>query len=299
MTIKTFLLLAMGALAAFYLFVWVRAILRERREAQDIAPSPIQMAIGAVTNFFDTFGIGSFATTTAMWRSLKMVRDEHLPGTLNVGHTLPTITQAFIFIQAVDVEPTTLLALIVSATLGMTIGAKYVAHWPRRRVQYGMSIALFIAACLFLREIYLDYTAQGNAPATGALALTGGKFALGIIGNFVLGALMSLGIGLYGPCMIMISLLGMNPKAAFPIMMGSCAFLMPAGSTQYIQQKGYNLRAALGLAIGGIPAVFIAVRLLDKLSVKSVRWIVVAVVLYTAASLLHSAVSEQRQAAAR
>ena len=141
MTIKTLLLLAMAAVALFYLFVWARAIWQERNAQASIAPSPVQIGIGAIANFFDTFGIGSFATTTAMWRSLKMIRDEYLPGTLNVGHTLPTVAQAFIFIQVVEVDIRTLLALIVAAVLGMTIGAKYVAHWPRRRVQYGMSIA--------------------------------------------------------------------------------------------------------------------------------------------------------------
>ena len=290
MTIKTLLLLAMAAVALFYLFVWARAIWQERNAQASIAPSPVQIGIGAIANFFDTFGIGSFATTTAMWRSLKMIRDERLPGTLNVGHTLPTVAQAFIFIQVVEVDIRTLLALIVAAVLGMTIGAKYVASWPRRRVQYGMSIALFIAALLMLLTI-LDKSFSGGL----ALELTGAKLVLGFIGNFMLGALMSLGIGLYGPCMIMIALLGMNPKAAFPIMMGSCAFLMPMGSTQYIKQKGYDLRAALGLALGGIPAVLAAVYLVKSMDVKYVRWIVVAVVLYTALSLLRSALTEKEK----
>jgi uncharacterized membrane protein YfcA len=284
MTIKTLLLLALAAVALFYLAVWLRAILRERAEKQPVAPSPVQILIGAIANFFDTFGIGSFATTTAMWRNLKMIRDERLPGTLNVGHTLPTIAQAFIFIQTVEVDIRTLLALIVAAVLGMTIGAKYVATWPRRRVQYGMSIALFVAALLMLLTI-LDKSFSGGL----ALELTGAKLVLGFLGNFMLGGLMSLGIGLYGPCMIMIALLGMNPKAAFPIMMGSCAFLMPMGSTQYIQQKGYDLRTALGLALGGVPAVLAAVYIVKEMDVKYVRWVVVAVVLYTAISLLRSA----------
>ena len=183
---------------------------------------------------------------------------------------------------------------VMAAVLGMTIGAKYVATWPRRRVQYGMSIALFVAALLMLLTI-LDKSFSGGL----ALELTGAKLVLGFIGNFMLGALMSLGIGLYGPCMIMIALLGMNPKAAFPIMMGSCAFLMPMGSTQYIKQKGYDLRAALGLAIGGIPAVLVAVYLVKSMNVTYVRWIVVAVVLYTAISLLRSALTAPADAQER
>ena len=76
---------------------------------------------------------------------------------------------------------------------------------------------------------------------------------------------MTLGIGLYAPCMILISLLGMNPTAAFPIMMGSCAFLMPVGSLQFVRKNRYNLRAALGLALGGPLAVLIAAFIVESL----------------------------------
>jgi uncharacterized membrane protein YfcA len=124
-----------------------------------------------------------------------------------------------------------------------------------------------------------------------ALALGGAKLGIGLAINFVLGALMTLGIGLYAPCMIMISLLGMDPTAAFPIMMGSCAFLMPVGGLQFVRKGGYDLRAAVGLAIGGIPGVLIAAFIVRSLSLDAVRWLVVVVVLYTAAMLLRSAMS--------
>jgi hypothetical protein len=92
-----------------------------------------------------------------------------------------------------------------------------------------MGAALLVAAALFaLKNL-------GIAPGGGeALELHGAWLAVAVAGNFVLGALMSLGIGLYAPCMIMVSLLGMNPLAAFPIMMGSCAFLMPVGSLRFV-----------------------------------------------------------------
>ncbi len=67
------------------------------------------------------------------------------------------------------------------------------------------------------------------------------KLVLGLAGNFMLGALMTLGIGLYAPCMILVGLLGMNATAAFPIMMGSCAFLMPIASAKFVQKQ--RLRA--------------------------------------------------------
>ena len=147
--------------------------------------------------------------------------------------------------------------------------------------------------------VLMVMTALNRFPGGGdTLALSGTRLQLGLAINFALGALMTLGIGLYAPCMIMISLLGMNPKAAFPIMMGSCAFLMPAGSTQFIRKESYSLRAALGLALGGIPAVLIAAFIVKSLDLYYVRWLVVVVVIYTALSLLHSALVERKSSGA-
>jgi uncharacterized membrane protein YfcA len=109
------------------------------------------------------------------------------------------------------------------------------------------------------------------------------------VGNFALGALMTLGIGLYAPCMILVSLLGMNPIAAFPIMMGSCAFLMPVGSLRFIERGSYSPRTALGLAVGGVPGVLIAAFIVKSLPLTALRWGVVVVVLYAAGAMLRSA----------
>ena len=112
---------------------------------------------------------------------------------------------------------------------------------------------------------------------------------MGIGVNFLLGALMTLGIGLYAPCLILVSLLGMSPIAAFPIMMGSCAFLMPAAGARFIGLRRYDVRAALGLALGGIPAVLIAAFIVRSLPLVWLRWLVVVVVLYAAIAMLRSA----------
>jgi uncharacterized membrane protein YfcA len=290
---KTGLFIALGGFAAFYLITWISAI-RRGRSNEPVAPDPTRAGIGFVTNFFDTLGIGSFATTTSFFRSLKLVKDEVIPGTLNVGHTLPTITQAFIYIAIVEVEMTTLILLIAASVLGMWLGAGVTSKLPRRAVQIGMGVALLVAATLLLMNIFNKQAEPGFD-----LGLHGTKLWIGVIGNFVLGALMSLGIGLYGPCLIMISLLGMSPKAAFPIMMGSCAFLMPVGSAQFVRKGSYNLRAALGLALGGIPAVLIAALIVKSLDLYWVKWLVVAVVIYTAASMLWSAMVERQAAIAK
>jgi uncharacterized membrane protein YfcA len=282
---KLILLVALALIVLVYVVYWFRAV-KHAAATGAVAPGFFDLALGFVTNFFDTLGIGSFAPTTSAFKFKKSVPDERIPGTLNVGHTLPTVAQAFIFIALVQVEFFTLVALIAAAVLGAYGGAGIVCRWPRRNIQIGMGFALLVAATLFTMTNLQLFPAGGDA-----LALTGTKLVIGFIGNFALGALMTLGIGLYAPCMILISLLGMNPTAAFPIMMGSCAFLMPIGSMKFIREGRYSLKQALGLALGGIPAVLIAGLIVKSLNVKVVRWLVVVVVLYAAIMMLRSAFS--------
>jgi uncharacterized membrane protein YfcA len=288
--LKTILLAALAVITVFYFVVLVRGLGKARVDGT-VAPTSGGTVTGFVTNFFDTLGIGSFATTTAIFRQWKMVLDERIPGTLNIGHTLPTIVQAIIFTKLVPVDGLTLALMILAAVLGSWLGAGVVSGWPRRNIQVGMGTALLIFATLmFLGMIKI-------VPGGGTLLkLEGTRLAIGLAGNFILGALMPMGIGLYAPCQILIYLLGMDPKAAFPIMMGSCAFLMPIGSARFIREKAYDARAVLGLAIGGIPAVLIAALIVKSLSMPAIRWMVVIVVLYTAGTLLQSAVAARNAA---
>ena len=244
----------------------------------------LEIGTGFVTNFFDTLGIGSFAPTTSIFKFFKTVPDRLIPGTLNVGHTLPTIAQAFIFTATIEVDPWTLIVMIAAAVAGSWLGAGIVAGWPKRKVQVGMGGALVVAAALFTWR-----NLGGGGSETGTLGLHGLNLALGLAGNFALGALMTLGIGLYAPCMILVGLLGMNAKAAFPIMMGSCAFLMPVASAKFVAAEAYAVRPALALAIGGLPAVLIAALVVKSMDITTVRWLVVGVVLIAAAMLLRSA----------
>ncbi|HKQ77704.1 MAG TPA: permease [Blastocatellia bacterium] len=293
LSIKTWLFIALGGFATFYLITWLSAI-RRKPASEPAAPSLIHTGIGFVTNFFDTLGIGSFATTTSFFKVLKLVKDEVIPGTLNVGHTLPTIAQAFIYILIVDVDMKTLILMIAASVLGAWLGAGVVAGWSRRNVQVGMGCALLAAAVLLLLKIY------GIAPVgAGTYGLEGSLLVIGLAGNFMLGALMSLGIGLYAPCLILISFLGMVETTAFPIMMGSCAFLMPVSSAEFIRKKKFDLKATIGLALGGIPAVLIAAYIVKSLDLYYVRWLVVGVVVYTAISMLRSAMVERQAAVAK
>jgi uncharacterized membrane protein YfcA len=299
MDAKQILIVALIVITLFYGVSWF-LMARGRHSAkthgndEPVWPNPIRLFIGFITNFFDTLGIGSFATTTAMYRFWKLVPDEQIPGTLNVGHVPPTVIQAIIYTQLVEVEFLTMALMIAAACAGAWLGAGLVAGLPRRGVQIGMGTALIGAATIMLLQLV------GAVPGGGtALALDGAKLAAGMSGNFVLGALMTLGIGLYAPCMILISMLGMNPTAAFPIMMGSCAFLMPVGSLQFVRKNAYNLRASLGLTLGGPLAVLIAAFIVESLPLFYIRWLVVAVVVYTALMMLRSAASERKAAIAR
>ncbi|HKE04037.1 MAG TPA: permease, partial [Blastocatellia bacterium] len=283
----------LGGFAAFYMITWLSAIGR-KREGEPSAPGPILTGIGFVTNFFDTLGIGSFATTTSFFKVMKLVKDEVIPGTLNVGHTLPTIVQAFIYISIIKVDMTTLILMIAASVLGAWLGAGVVAGWSRRNVQIGMGCALLAAAVLLLLKIF------SIAPAgAGTYGLEGSRLVIGLAGNFMLGALMSLGIGLYAPCLILVSFLGMVETTAFPIMMGSCAFLMPVSSAEFIRKKKFDLKATIGLSLGGIPAVLIAAYIVKNLDLYYVRWLVVFVVVYTAISMLRSAMVERQAAVAK
>ena len=286
---KSALLVALAAFSLFYLVLLVRTVARRRADsAEGIAPSTALLGTGFVTNFFDTLGIGSYATTTAIFRRWRLVADENIPGTLNVGHTIPTIAQAFIFTKIVPVDAMTLILMIAAAVLGAWLGAGVVSHWPRRKVQIGMGLALTGAAILMALSVAKFLPGGGDL-----LRLEGGKLAVGMVGNFMLGALMTIGIGLYAPCMILIYLLGMQPTAAFPIMMGSCAFLMPVASARFVRAARFDMRAVLGLAVGGLPAVLIAAFLVKSLPLDAVRVLVVFVVLYTAYGMLTAARRER------
>ena len=281
-------------MAAGFLAVWAHGLRADAAAGRVRRPTAIETLIGFVTNFFDTLGIGSFAPTTSAYRLRRIVPDEQIPGTLNVGHTLPVVVQAFIFVSIVEVDTTTLLVLVAAAILGSVLGAGIVTRLPRRRIQIGMGLGLLAAGALLVLRNLDELRGTPLFPGGSALGLAPAPLALAAAGNFVLGALVTLGIGLYAPCLIMISLLGMNPRTAFPIMMGSCAFLMPMASMLFVRAGRYARGPALGLTLGGLPAVLLAAFIVKQLPLTAIRWLVVAVVLYTGRGLLMTASSEPR-----
>jgi uncharacterized membrane protein YfcA len=286
---RDWLLIALGAFTVFLVWVWFRG----KGRAPGI-PSIFELFLGLATNFFDTLGIGSFAPTASVFKFRHMVPDEEIPGTLNVGHALPTLLEASLFIAIVQVDIVTLVLMMAAAVCGAWFGAGIVAGWPRRWVQTGMGIALLAAASFFLMTNLNLFPAGGTA-----LILQHWRLWAGVIGSLILGALMTLGIGLYAPCMILVSLLGMDPKAAFPIMMGSCAFLMPVASARFIRAERYSPRVSLGLALGGLPGVLIGALIVKSLPMTAMRWLVVLAVVYAAFTMLRSALQRPVPATAK
>jgi uncharacterized membrane protein YfcA len=283
------LFVALGILAVAYIAVWVGEVRKHKDTPDPGRPDAERLAVGFVANFFDALGIGSFATSTTYFRMRKLVADELIPGSLNVGYALPTAVQAFIGIAVIDVDPLTLVLMILTAVAGSWFGAGVVSKMPRRAIQVGMGVALLVAAGFFLARL-LQWMPSSDV---GTLDLQSTKLGMGLIGSFLLGAIMPLGIGYYAPCMILVSMLGMNPRAAFPIMMGACAFLMPVASMNFIRARRYSLRTTIGMAIGGMAGSALALLVVKEMDLTKVRWLVMVVVTYTGLSLLRAAAREK------
>lgn len=279
--------LPLGAASVAYLIAGARALRRARGSAdanRPRRPTAFEILVGFVVAFFDTLGIGSFAPTTAILKLKRMVADELIPGTLNVGLTAAALTESILFVRSVPVNPVLLVSTVVSSAIGAWLGAGIVARLPRRAIQFTMGIALLIAGTVFAAMNLHALPGGGNA-----MTLLGWKFGLAVAINFVLGALMSAGIGLYAPCMITLALLGMAPLAAFPIMMGSCALLQPVASLRFLQTGAFGWGAAIGLTVGGIGGVLVAFYIVKQLDLEILRWLVILVVAYAAFAMLRSA----------
>src|ERR1700674_4891673 len=113
---KTALLAALAVVTVVYIIVWASFLRRAPRGAAPAGDSTVklgpQLIIGFFTNLLDTLGIGSFALTSSVYKLLRTIPDDLIPGTMNVGHALPTVVEAVIFIAVVAVDIRTLLLMI-------------------------------------------------------------------------------------------------------------------------------------------------------------------------------------------
>jgi uncharacterized membrane protein YfcA len=278
---KEVLLTALVAINIAFVIGWIWAVRRHRLHGR---PTPGDMVIGAVTAFLDTLGIGSFAPTTALFKFRGRPADELIPGTLNVGHNGAAFLETLLFITAVTVEPVLLLCMVASATAGAWLGAGIVSRLPRRSIQLFMGVALLIAAIFFVMRNLGAFPPGGTA-----MGLAGWRFGVAVGINFVLGALMCIGIGNYAPSMILLALLGMHPLAAFPIMMGSDGLVQPVASLGFFRSGRFAHGPALGLIAGDLFGVLVAFYIVKQLPLTMMRWLIIVVVSYAAVSMLRSA----------
>ena len=249
--------------------------------------------VGFVGNFLATLGIGAFATSTALFKLRGSVDDINIPGTLNVGDSFPTIMQAFLFLNFVEVDSLTLILMIVSSVAGARLGARIVTGWDRTKVRFGMGTGLAILGTVML----LKQLGIGPFGATGtALALRGTKLAIAAAVNVFLGALMNIGVGNFGPCLVLYSSLGMNVAAAYPMMMGSSALLLSFGNAPaFIRKSRYELYAVLAQAFWGCLSVYAGYRLVTSLSVTALLYIVICVVFLTSFLFFRDAIKDKRK----
>ncbi|MBZ4663360.1 MAG: sulfite exporter TauE/SafE family protein [Caloramator sp.] len=240
-------------------------------------------AVGFITLFFDTLGIGSFAPATSMFKIFKLTDERTIPGTLNVSMTIPIILEALIFIRIIEVDIITLITMILASVFGAILGAGIVSKLNTKKVILSMGMALLFVATLMV-------AGQLNILPVGgdAIGLRGGKLIFAVVANFILGALMTIGIGLYAPCMALVYALGMSPKVAFPIMMGSCAFLMPAASIKFIKEGAYDKKAAVAITLFGSVGVLIAAFIVKEMRLDLLKWVVIIVILYTSFMMFKS-----------
>jgi uncharacterized membrane protein YfcA len=279
----TFIWISLAVLTIWYSLILIKDVSIHKKNLEPVSWVKTGL-IGFVVNFFDVLGIGAFAPQTALLKFTKQTEDRFIPGTMNVANTIPVLIQAIIFITVVEVEPWTLLLMLVSAMAGAILGAGIVSKLPEKKIQLTMGIALLITAGFMLAG-KMNWI-QGGGTAIGLYDL---KLVIAVSVNFILGALMTVGIGLYAPCMALVFALGLSPQVAFPIMMGSCAFLMPPASVKFIKEGAYNRKAAIAMAVPGIIAVLIAALIVKSLPLDTLRWVVMVVVVYTSGVMLSAA----------
>lgn len=277
-----------------YLAIIILRQVKRNHEKFNLKDNLLGAGIAGLADFGDTLGIGSFITTTTLFQVTHFLKDERdLPGTLNIAHGIPTIVEALFFITVVPVEPFTLISMVMSAVMGATLGSLLIVKMNNVIIQRFMAIALVITSLLMVASKmgWINFLAVGNH----AYGLHGTSLLIGVIGNFILGGLMAAGVGLYAPCMVMVYLLGLKPIAAFPIMMLSCAILMPGTSFSFVRNNRFSTRGIIGFVIGGVIGVVVAATLVKSMSFSVLSWLIVIVSFWTSFSLWRNAMREQKE----
>ena len=285
MLIVLLVLLGLGILA--YLVALLRAAVAKR-----VLPDVEALVLGAVVNFFDTLGIGSFAPTAAWFRFRRMAPDRLIPPTMVVGLTPPVMVESVIFLVllGVFVDPVLLLGCAIATMIGGLVGAPLVARARVWIVQLTVAVGLvFAAAAYAMTNLHLF-------PAGGvATGLPLPQMIVAVLASFGFGILANFGVGNYAPTLVMLSLMGMDPRLCFPIMAAGGSLMGAGASVRHFKIGEVDLRIVLGLALGGIPAVIVAAFVVKEMPLEMLRWLVLVVVLYAAAVMIRAALAGRRE----
>ncbi|MGY3748127.1 sulfite exporter TauE/SafE family protein [Vagococcus salmoninarum] len=285
--IKNVLLILIIAINSYFLFVFVKDVISHKEEVKKEQASSKILPFSAFIMFFlSTFGISDFAIGSVLYPKLNWVSIKKLPGTLNTQCVIPVATMALSYITSIEVGIKTLVVCIVCQVIGAYIGPKFVVKLPERTIKIFVSIGLIVAAILI-------FAGQMNwIPSNGtATELYGGKLILAGFLLFVFGALNNIGIGSYALTMVTVYMLGLNPAAAFPIMMGACTFSVPVGSVQFVKFGEYSRKITLFAATFGVLGVLCAVFLVKSLDTVMLKWVVILVLIYSAYSMIASLIN--------
>ncbi len=274
-------------LIAIIAVLQIRDFIKNKEEAT--AKEKVEFGIiGFVVNFFDALGIGSFAPTLAIFHLTGLVEDDKIPGVLNVGVCIPVLLEALLFVNSVEVDLVTLFATVAAGIIGSFVGMRFNERIPTRGIRGVMGIGLAVAAVLMIGS------RMGWLPGGGMeTGLTGIKLAIAIIACFILGALLPLGVGHYAPCMVIVYLLGLSPLVAFPIMMSLGGLVCFCTTPQFFKSGKFVRQAAMGQTVGGAIGIFIAVYLVKSLPIGVLQWLVIIVVTYTSATMIHQAFKKE------
>lgn len=279
------LLILLWSYAVVFVILLLKDIFTNRRSLNKNKLTQ-NIVISGVSNFFDTLGIGSFGIVASLWKFTKSIPDSLIPGTLNTAFAIPTVVEASIYIHRIEMDIPTLALMIASSVIGASIGAGIIAKLNITKIRLTMGIALLAISAVTLCRL----NAAGPFGIIGtAKGLDGRTLIAAVIGNFVLGALMPAGIGLYAPCMALVLLLGMSADAAFPVMMGSCAFLMPSAGITFIKEGRYHRGAALPMAFAGVIGVLAASSLVTALPLTLLAYLACFVMILCAGTFFHDA----------
>ena len=254
--------------------------------------------------FWDAVGIGSYGPLTAGFKTFKIMRDKYIPGTLQVCTISAQLISSIVFITNVDVDILTLVCCIVAATVGAYLGGGLVSRLNLNMTRIAVGCALIIVALVMI----LQLTDVIGNQVGNAIGLTGWKLAVITVISFVFGALMTIGIGIYAPLMATVAIMGMNIDVAYPIMMGSCAFLIPTAAISFIKQSvhaekpQYDRKTAVistfAGTIGGALGCYVILYVTDNFPMDYIKWLVSIVIILIAIQMLYQGIKKKQDSVA-